>query len=147
MGLFFIVIMSVLYFSATAFAEYSKEVVPIINAMRFITSLAVLLVYLPMAVRSFTKTKMEGADYLITGIAFTWLSALLLAASNEASRILQTGSFFLSVPIVGFFGMIMVMGGVFHITAPGYVSKWSVILSFVCAVVSYFLFRITLTMV
>lgn len=142
MGIFFVTAVTLIYLMATFFLDYGEQVVPVLNAMRFITSMAVLALYTPAALSSLRKRAFDSADFLIVGIALTWLSAVMFAVSSELVRLINIDPLIFTIPVVGFFGVVLVMGGVFHMSAPAFVTKWRLLTSLLLAIGAFFAFRL-----
>lgn len=92
-----------------------------VHFARVSISVAVLIIYIPAIATIFREVPPPGRDYLLAGILLTWLSSVSFSLWNELGRVFGTdifnGSIF-SGPMAGFFSLLLVAGGVFHLLAP-----------------------------
>lgn len=110
---------AVTYIMMVASFGFAGPIAIAINFMRVALAVAVLIIYLPNLKDAFKEVPPPRGDYLLAGIVLTWLSACCFAISNEAGRVLHvTNSVYIN-PLSGSFSLMLVLGGAFHLLAPG----------------------------
>lgn len=105
------------FWAATTLIEYGWFSW-IINVIRIIISFAVVYVYFKAAFRALTHKSPADTEHLLVGVFLAWLSALGFSLWNDFTRV---GVF--ASPLTGFLALIMIMAGLFHLTAPSY-TNW-----------------------
>lgn len=93
---------------------------------RIAVSVAVLIIYIPAIATIFREVPPPGRDYLLAGIILTWLSSVSFSVWNELGRVFGTEIFdgrIYTGPVAGFFSLLLVTGGVFHLLAPSTARK------------------------
>lgn len=89
-----------------------------VNFLRVAVAVGVLIFYVPAIASIFIEVPAPRRDYLLAGIVLSWSSALLFAIGNEAGRIFDIDMSIFLNPVGGFFSLILVSAGVFHLVAP-----------------------------
>lgn len=116
------VVITVLYVGAVLLIGFEGFIALVINFSRVALAAAVLIIYIPALSQIFREVPPPRRDYLIAGIILTWMSGLGFAISNEAGRIFQYDTSIFTNSIAGSFSLLLVLGGVFHLLAPGMAS-------------------------
>lgn len=116
------VAVTLLYVGAVAVFGFDGPIAMSINYLRVTLSAAVLIVFIPTLSLIFQEVPPPRRDYLLAGIILTWMSAIGFAVSNEAGRIFDYDTSIFTNPISGAFSLMLVLGGVFHLLAPGVAS-------------------------
>lgn len=89
-----------------------------INFFRVTVAVTVLVIYVPALGTIFREVPPPNRDYLIAGIILTWTSGVCFAVWNEAGRIFHVTTSIFTSPVAGFFSLLLVLGGIFHLRAP-----------------------------
>lgn len=110
---------ALLYVGAVALIGFEGFIALTINFLRVAFAAAVLIIYIPTLSEIFREVPPPRRDYLLAGIILTWLSAICFAISNEAGRIFGTETSIFISPVAGAFSLLLVLGGLFHLLAPG----------------------------
>lgn len=108
----------VLFWALVFLVGFEGPVALTVNFFRVTLAVAVLIIYVPVITTIFQEVPPPRRDYLLAGIILSWASALLFAIGNEAGRIFDIDMSIFLNPIAGFFSLLLVSGGVFHIIAP-----------------------------
>ncbi len=114
----FVAIVVAFYALAIVLVGFEGAVALAIHFGRVSLAVAVLIFYAPALVTIFRVWPAPRRDYLLAGILLTWASAACFALWNAMG--MQFGvqtSIFVS-PIAGFFSLLLVLGGLFHLLAP-----------------------------
>lgn len=119
----FSVVTALCYVGAIALFEFEGTVAIAINFLRVALAAAVLIIYIPAVTHIFKDVPPPRRDYLLAGIILTWGSAIGFAISNEVGRIFKTDTSIFTNPVAGAFSLLLVLGGLFHLMAPGTASK------------------------
>lgn len=109
---------SAIYWALVFLLGFSGLVGLVVNFLRVTLAVAVLIIYVPALATIFQEVPPPRRDYLIAGIVLTWLSALLFAFGNEYGRVFGVNMSIFVNSVAGFFSLLLVCGGVFHIVAP-----------------------------
>lgn len=108
-----------LYIFVVALLGFQGFIANALNFWRVVLSVAVLIVYIPTISEIFREVPPPRRDYLLAGIILTWLSAICFSVSNEAGRIFGYPTSVYVNPLAGAFSLLLVLGGLFHLLAPG----------------------------
>lgn len=108
----------VLYLSLVVLFGFADIVALGVHFGRVSVAVAVLILYIPVLATIFEEVPPPRRDYLLAGIILTWLSAVCFSFWNEAGRVFGVDTSIFSSPIAGFFSLLLVVGGVFHLIAP-----------------------------
>jgi len=114
----------IVYIGLALLIGFSGPIAITVNFLRVTVAFAVLMLYLPAITNIFHTVPPPSRDYLIAGIVLSWLSSLTFAIWNEAGRIVHVDTSIFTSPIAGFFSLLLVLGGFFHLQAP-YVGSYS----------------------
>lgn len=89
-----------------------------VHFLRAAVSIAVLWIFIPYLAELFSKIPPPGGDYLRMGVTLMWLSNTLFSFGNEYGRITDTNMSIFLNPVAGFFSLLVLCGGAFHLLAP-----------------------------
>ncbi|MCX5495800.1 hypothetical protein OSH11_13885 [Kaistia dalseonensis] len=92
--------------------------IEVLNGALLGVSTAVLIAYLPEALRAAAKPRLDKTDQLILGIVVTWIGTDLFRAWGIYSRVAGFPEWMRYSPMLGFLIYLFILGGVLHITAP-----------------------------
>lgn len=109
------------YVTMVTMFGFSGFVAYAVQFWRIAVSVAVLIIYIPALATIFREVPPPGRDYLLAGIILTWLSSVSFSTWNELGRVFGTDVFdgrIYSGSVAGFFSLLLVAGGVFHLLAP-----------------------------
>lgn len=105
---------------------------------RIAVSVAVLIIYIPAIATIFKEVPPPGRDYLLSGIILTWLSSVSFSVWNELGRVFGTdvfdGRIYFSA-VAGFFSLLLVAGGIFHLLAPSTAKRTTRIIAMIAGAV------------
>lgn len=107
-----------LYASLVAIFGFQGTVAFSVHFGRVAVAVAVLILYVPVIAKIFDEVPPPRRDYLLAGIILTWASAVGFSFWNEAGRIWHVDTSIFTNPIAGFFSLLLVLGGIFHLIAP-----------------------------
>lgn len=85
---------------------------------RAAVSIAVLWIFIPYMSKLFDSIPPPGGDYLRMGVTLMWLSNTAFSFGNEYGRITDTDMSIFTNPVAGFFSLLVLCGGAFHLLAP-----------------------------
>lgn len=108
----------VVYLSLVVALGFPGTVALTVHFGRVAIAVAVLILYIPVIATIFDEVPPPRRDYLLAGIVLTWLSAVGFSFWNEAGRVFDVDTSIFSSPIAGFFSLLLVVGGIFHLVAP-----------------------------
>lgn len=108
----------VLYVTLVALLGFPGLVALAVHFGRVATAVAVLILYIPVLATIFDEVPPPRRDYLLAGIILTWLSAVCFSFWNEAGRVFGVDTSIFTNAIAGFFSLLLVVGGIFHLIAP-----------------------------
>lgn len=115
---FVLLAVAALYALLIALFGFEDRVALGVHFGRVAVATAVLIVYFPALKKIFKQVPAPGRDYLLAGIVFSWSSSDLFAFWNEAGRVFGVDTSIFTSPLAGFFSLILVVAGVFHLAAP-----------------------------
>lgn len=113
----FIVAVPIVYALLVLVVGFEWLAIPI-HFGRVMFAAAVLILYIPVIATVFNTVPPPSRDYLLAGILFTWTSAIGFAFWNEIGRTFEVDTSIFTNPIAGFFSLLLVIGGAFHVIAP-----------------------------
>lgn len=122
-------VVSVLLFGFPGVVAYS------VHFLRIAVTIGVLVLYIPSITSIFTEVPPPRRDYLLAGIVLTWLSSISFSTWNEAGRITGVDTNVFSSPVSGFFSLLLVFGGAFHLVAPNTSSKHTKIIALISGLI------------
>lgn len=108
----------VLYVGLVATIGFEGLLALSIHFGRLAISMGVLILYIPSIKYIFVEVPAPRRDYLIAGILLTWLSGVGFSIWNVAGRVLHADTSIFTSPVAGFFSLLLLSGGVFHLIAP-----------------------------
>lgn len=129
MGIFIFLMVAVLY--ALGVVTVGLDVVrPYVYALMLVVSSAVLGVYARDMLRAALKpwAKLERSDHLLLGIGTTWMVAFITLFLGELNRAgVDVAAY---MPLTALLSPFLIVGGIYHLTAPGIPTTVRVIVGF-----------------
>lgn len=111
-------VLAVLYGALVVLLGFEGTIALAIQFGRVSIALAVLVVYAPVMLTIFRTWPPAPRDYLLAGTFMLWLSAVCFALLNALGAQFGIDRSVLTSPIAGFFSLLLVVGGVFHMLVP-----------------------------
>lgn len=106
------------YAAAVLVFGFEGAVAYTVQFVRVTIAVAVLVFYLPLLPSIFNEVPPPRRDYLLAGIILTWLSGFSFSTFNEFGRVTGADTNIFTSPVAGFFSLLLVVGGFFHMVAP-----------------------------
>lgn len=106
-----------------------------VHFTRIAVTAAVLVLYIPSIASIFTEVPPPRRDYLLAGIVLTWLSGILFSTWNEAGKVAGVDTSIFTSPVAGFFSLLLLLGGIFHLIAPGTNRKSTKVIALVAGLI------------
>lgn len=108
----------VVYVGVVTLIGFEGYVSQVLHFIRLAVTMGVLVLYIPAIRHIFAEIPPPRRDYLVAGIMLTWLSGVGFSILNTLGQVHGVERSIFISPVAGFFSLLLLMGGVFHIVAP-----------------------------
>ena len=120
------------YVAAVSLFGFDGPIALIINFVRAVLAVAILVYYAPALANLFKEDPPPRRDFLVMGILFMVLGAVLSTFWNEWDHVYSLGLTLFNSPVGGLVSLLLTIGFYFMITAPNVerpvIPKWLAIL-------------------